>query len=347
MVRRFRARLQFLPVCLTLGLLSPFAIQVSAQQLGHFDFGSGSLQVRVVSADDRPITQPLRVRLQGGGGATPNSEAYTDNSGMVSFSGLNKGTYHVLVTGKGYEDTDGGNVQLDSQRSSEAVLVRVRPAKDSSSVGSPKDATVDMSRLKAPKKAVQEFEKGNQLLQHQEWAKGADHMRKAIAIAPDFVDAYNNLAVAYARMNDLNHERETLDNALKLNDHSPQVLVNRARLALREKDFATAESLVSRATAIDPRNTDYLMLLAKVQLLTEHYDAAVATAQRIHLLPHSQLSLVHYLAARAFEGQNRMQEAESELQTFLKEEPTGPRADSARKEIGFLESGSLPQTARE
>jgi len=347
MVRRFRSRPQFLPVCLLPGLLALSAIHVFAQHMGHFEIGTATLHVRVVSAEDRPISQSLRVRLLGGGGATPTSEAYTDSSGMVSFNGLNQGTYHVLVTGQGYEDTDGGSIQLDGQRSSETFFVRVRPAaKDGVAVGNPNDATVDMSRLKAPKKAVQEFEKGNALLMRQQWAKAAEHLRKAIEIDPDFVDAYNNLAVAYARMNDLDHEREALDHALKLNDHSPQALVNRARLALKEKDPATAESLLSRATAVDPRNTEILMLLAKVQLINEHYEAAVTTAQRIHLLPHTQLALAHYLAARALEGENRLQEAESELQTFLKEESTGPRADAARKEIGLLQSGGLSQTAQ-
>jgi tetratricopeptide (TPR) repeat protein len=301
------------------------------------ELGSASLHVRVVSTEDRPISQSMRVRLLGGGGANPIAESYTDRSGVVSFSGLNSGTYRVLVTGQGYEDTDGGSVQLDGQRSSETVFVRVRlAAKDGP--GSPTDPTVDVSRLKVPKKAIQEFEKGNGFLTQQQWVKAAEHYRKAIEIDPGFVDAYNNLAVAYARMDDREHEREALDHALKLNDHSVQALVNRARLALKEKD-TSAEGLLVKATAVDPRNPEILMLLAKVQLSSGHFEAAVETAQRIHMLPHPQFALSHYLAARALEGENRLHDAKLELELFLQEESKGPRADAARKEIGLLESG--------
>ena len=249
----------------------------------------------------------------------------------------------MLVTGQGYEDTDGGSVQLDGQRSTESLFVRVRPApKDGP--GSPKDPTVDVSQLKVSKKAIQEFEKGNGSLTQQQWMKATEHYRKAIEIDPGFVDAYNNLAVAYARMDDREHEREALDHALKLNDHSVQALVNRARLALKEKD-PSAEGLLVKATAVDPRNPEILMLLAKVQLLSGHFQAAAETAQRIHLLPHGQFALAHYLAARALESEHRLNDAIAELELFLREESKGPRADAARKEIGLLESGSLPLPA--
>ena len=347
MVRRFRSRPRFLPVCLLSVLLFALSsIHSLAQHLGGLEIGLGTLSVHVVANDNQRISQSMRVRLLGGGGATPMAEGYTDTSGIASFSGLNAGTYHIVVTGQGYEDTDGGTVQLDGQRASDTVFVRVRPAAKGAAglPGSAKDATVDVSRLKVPKKALQEFDKGNGFLTQQQWAKAAEHFRKAIVIDPDFVDAYNNLGVAYARMNDRESEREALDRALKLNSHSVQALVNRARLALQEKD-PSAESLLMRATAVEPRNPEILMLLAKVQLFSGEFKAAVETAQRIHLLPHGQFAISHYLAARALESLNRPNDAKAELGLFLQEESKGPRADAARKEIGLLESGGLPLAA--
>jgi hypothetical protein len=49
------------------------------------------------------------------------------------------------------------------------------------------------------------------------------------------------------------------------------------------------------------------------------------------------LAVIHFIAARAFERQDRPQEALIELRMFLTEEPTGARADQVRKEIDQIE----------
>jgi len=59
----------------------------------------------------------------------------------------------------------------------------------------------------------------------------------------------------------------------------------------------------------------------------------------VHAIPHQNLAVVHYIAARAFERENRLQEALAELQIFLTEESSGPRADHVREEIAKLKSG--------
>jgi len=55
-------------------------------------------------------------------------------------------------------------------------------------------------------------------------------------------------------------------------------------------------------------------------------------------MPQDPHALAHYIAARAWEHENRPAEALTELQTFLQEEPSGPRADAVRKEIAGLQN---------
>jgi len=47
---------------------------------------------------------------------------------------------------------------------------------------------------------------------------------------------------------------------------------------------------------------------------------------------------VHYIAARAYQQQNQQQRALAEFQTFLLEEPKGPRADHVRADVAKIQS---------
>ncbi len=95
--------------------------------------------------------------------------------------------------------------------------------------------------------------------------------------------------------------------------------------------------MLTNATRAEPSNAGTMTLLAQAQLLNKHFDAAVATAHSVHAMPHQNFALVHYIAARALERENRLQDALAELQVFLTEEPKGARADHVREEIAEIQ----------
>jgi tetratricopeptide (TPR) repeat protein len=204
-----------------------------------------------------------------------------------------------------------------------------------------RNGTVDIADFKVKKEALAEFRKGDDLVRQQKWADAVTHYRRAIAIDDQFVEAYNNLGFAYARLGDRVNQREVLEKAIALNRHSLQPLMNRAALALQENDHIGAENWLQRALQVDPDNPDALVLLARAQLSNGHYEAALVTARQVDARPHARYALIHYLAARALEAEKRAAEAAAELRVFLKEEPQGVRADAARKELNDLEATAI------
>ena len=111
-----------------------------------------------------------------------------------------------------------------------------------------------------------------------------------------------------------------------------------ANLEQRDQNHQAAETLLTKAAALDPSNAETLTLLCRAQFLNKHYDAAIATAHRVHAMPHGSFAMVHYMAARAYQREGRTSDAVSEFKTLLQEEPTGARADAVRKELAELES---------
>ena len=327
-------------ICLSALFLFCFSTRTVAQLPGGLGRNGSDVSVRVIAPSGRPVGRGAHVRLQAVAG--PTLVADTDGSGAVTFRNVAGGTYRALVKAEGYEETDGGRVEVDSQQMSQMVFVYLRRADEDLVVSSAHTAMADVSLLKAPAKAIREAQKGTALLKKREWAKAAEHLEKALEIDPEFSVACNNLAVAYAFLGQQDRERAMLERSLKLNDNNAAALMNRAYVAMRDNDLAGAEGFLIRAAAADPQSVQTLMVMAKVQLLSGHYEGVVRSARKLHGLPHAEYALVHYLAARALEAGNRLADAAAELRVFLQEEPRGQWSDAARKELALLEAGGIP-----
>jgi hypothetical protein len=78
-----------------------------------------------------------------------------------------------------------------------------------------------------------------------------------------------------------------------------------------------------------------LVLLTYAEFMDRHFDQVIATSRKAHTLQGTH-AFVHQVAARAFEQKRDGGNAVAELEQFLKEEPTGPRAEIAHKELSAL-----------
>jgi len=322
-----------------LSVLVPHAHAQTHGAVGGLPSKNGNVHVHVVYVDDRRAGGNLLVTLMQGSSSTPVEKTYTNDAGKADLWNIPQGTYHVIVSGDGIQTTDSGLFEVDSRQVSQSQYVTVRQieAADAKAGGS-KAGSVSASDLNVPMKARKELEKANEAMARQDWSKAAELLNKAIAIYPQYVGAYNNLGVVYSRLNDIAHEQQALEKAMSLDEHFAPACENLAKLYLRQKDFSHAETLLGKALSVDPNNGQNLTLLADTQYMERHYDAAIATAQRAHGLPNEHPSIVHYIAAKAYEQENRQAEALAEFQAFLKEEPKGPRADHVRSDIAKMHS---------
>lgn len=212
-----------------------------------------------------------------------------------------------------------------------------RSATDMARGGVPDSAFVSASDLAAPGRARKEFEKANQSFANQNWTQARDRLNRAISIYPSYASAYNNLAVAYAHLGDVNQERQSLEKAVALDDRFPLAHLNVGRLDFQEGKLPEAETALSRAATLAPQDTRAFVLLAYCQLLQRQFDDAIATSYEAHKLlgPHAS---VHRVAARAFEQKNQFDRAMAELNIFLREQPAGPAAEEARKELQIVKT---------
>jgi tetratricopeptide (TPR) repeat protein len=256
----------------------------------------------------------------------------------ADFFNVPEGTYELKVSGTKFATSESSSIEVSSIGPMDfEVKVKGSNEGDRNYGFSGGSAFISASDLRVPSRARKEFDRANQLIGKQDFAQAIQKLNKAVAIYPAYAVAYNNLGVIYSCLGDRVREREALQKAISLNARLPLAYVNLGRMNIAAGDFPSAETVLDKAAAFDPADPMALILLSYAEFMDRRFDEAIATSHKAHALekPHA---FVHRVAARAFEQQRQLPSAIAELELFLKEEPAGPRADAARKELEVVKA---------
>ncbi len=317
----FRVRLLIVLVLLASNL--SFAQRSSA---GRIPTGDGiALVVYVIQSNGQPAGEKINVRVDSVNGGTVG-ESFTNEEGYTTFV-VGGGSYVIKVRGLSIKPVTSNVITIESMEKLHPEYIRVQTIEEG------KQSEVETPSANIPANAREEFEMGTGALSKGDTAKAIEHYQKATKLYPRFAMAYNNLAALYMRSNDLAHAREAMGKALKADPDLPFTQANNIRLKLLEQNFDEAIALSQKALQKDPGSPEFLLLMCRSQLLGEHFDQAVAYAHKLTSAPHEKYESAHLLAARAFEGQKRLDLAKLEYEALIKDAPTSPEADEAQREI--------------
>ena len=186
--------------------------------------------------------------------------------------------------------------------------------------------------LRAPAKAIKQFNHGAAGLREQRPKDAILCFKKAVSLYPEFVSAHVGLGMAYFDEKD-DRAKDEFKNATILDDQFPLGFFDLGTVQLLSHDYADAESNLQKAADLTPRDPKSLTLLAYAQNRTHHYDQSLQTAQRVHALDHKGMARVHYIAMASALSLHDMARAENELNRFLAEDPTNPLVPVARQHM--------------
>jgi VWFA-related protein len=208
-------------------------------------------------------------------------------------------------------------------------------------LGERSQATLSQFDLKAPGKARNAYNKGLQFLAHNDTQNAIDSFTKALAAYPNFVSAYNALGSTYFNLKKNDLAREQFLHATGLDSHVSASFVNLGRAELALGNLPAAQAAFEKASSVTPLDAKLLLILAYVQFQNHDYVATVHSAEQAHNRPHPGTALVHYFSAASWQAQNRLDQTQTELQTFLNEDPTSPFADGARQALQKIQAGPV------
>ena len=267
-------------------------------------------------------------------------QTWANSRGRFKFSKLQPGTYNVsfFVPGHGeirqtvavtqsFSDPK-GRVEREFAYDEEALEARAIPV--------PLDL-VSVRELSISRKARGEYSKARKRLERRDTEGAIEHLEKAVALAPQFSEALNNLGTIYFQKKEFSRAELYFREALEQEPEAYQPMVNLGGTLLAQDRPREALEFNRHVQNERPRDA-----LANAQLgfnyfLLGDYDLALTYLELAKELDPGHFSNPQVSLAEIHLRRSELEAARRELEEFLEYHPDGPQAESARHTIQKIE----------
>jgi Flp pilus assembly protein TadD len=299
-----------------------------------------SLRARV-SMPDGSASQSIKIRLEGNEGEIIR-DSFTDSTGNFEVRNLSTGIYTIVVPSddRTYNTT---TERVEITRYSPDVVsisVYLNPKEESAPRRKGERGTISAREANdsIPKQARKAYNRSADLSRHGKTQQAIEELKRAIAIYPEYVQAYNDLGVAYIKLDLIDDAIRALEKSTVLDPKAFNPRLNLGIANVRRQDFASAEPHLRLAVAIDSSLPLAHLYLGITLWKTARSEEAEEEFARALSLGGSDIAIAHYYLGQLYASKNRIAEAVAELEAYLKQKPDSDDAQQARQKIAELRS---------
>ena len=324
--------------CVSWGMLALGLALVSSSIDSLAQRGSRSLRTRVVMPDGSQ-PQNIKIRLEGSEGAIIR-DSFTDSNGNFEVSNLATGIYTIIVPS---DDRSYGTTteRVEINRSSPdvvAISVYLNPKEQTSARRSGDRRTVSAREASStiPRDARKAYEHSVALAKDGKTEQAVQELKRAIAIYPEYVQAFNDLGVAYMKLDRIEDAIGALQRATAIDPKAFNPRLNLGIASVRIQDFEAAQPHLRAAVAIDATTPLGHLYLGITFWKTGRAEMAEDELLRALSLGGSDIAIAHYYLGQVYADRNRIADAVAELEAYLKQKPGAPDAAKVRDRIAEL-----------
>ncbi len=272
------------------------------------------------------------------------ADAYTDNEGRFLFSDLPPNVYHIIINVESFQPVDRIVTMSSVIISTQHVQITLTPVEKSEqepphgmvSGGNPHlVSAADYTRKFAPE-VVKEFEKGVDAEQDGKEDEAVKHYRKAVAIAPDFYPARNNLGIRLLNKQKFREAEEQFEAVIRLSPNDAQGYFNLGNVLALTERYADAERTLHEGLKYQPDAAMGHFLLGFIYLRTGHFEESEKRL-RWSLQLDPSLSKARIELADALLQQKNPAAAVAELKRFMQDYPQDPLLPQVKRLLAKLE----------
>jgi type IV pilus biogenesis/stability protein PilW len=160
------------------------------------------------------------------------------------------------------------------------------------------------------------FNRGVHFSQQRDFARATQAYEKVIELEPNYVEAYNNLAILYQEMGDLEKARFAYQKSVELNPRYEKAHNNLGILLCLQERYEESIEAFQKALAINPHNMESYINLGILFKKTGQMDRAIECYQKaLHINPlHPE---AHYNIALLYEQLGNLVLAIGHYQEFV------------------------------
>src|SRR5712692_5643655 len=264
-------------------------------------------------------------------------ERTTDDMGKFTFDGLVPSTYHLTIEGQGFRPYSSDLDISVSKMAIEQITLRLDKGPDAKAVpGQGPAGSLNARIAQIPAEARKEFDAGKQRMQAQDAIGSAQHFQKAIALYPQYAEAYQLLGVVHLEGGKFQEAEPELEKSVEIepNMSTAHFALGVCRNLMAK--YPEAETALLRGLELDPEAADGHYELAKTYWVLGQWQDAEPHAQKaVALKPND--GPPHVLLGDIALRKRDPQGALKEYQEYLRLEPKGPMAEGTRTMVDKIE----------
>jgi predicted Zn-dependent protease len=310
-----------------LGSITLFAASRGPAPAANLD-----LQGKITGAGSK---RSLRVNLFGV--ETPYVEsAEVNRGGEFRFHALAPGNYTVAVVRNGLGEVRRTVVVSASVADQSGVVHATIPYTSAEAAANPSGSVVSVHQLSIPGNASAKYADAQKRLAAHDPEGAVRILGEAVALAPQFSTAWNELGVIAFQTGDDDRAESLFRKALAADPDAFEPLVNLGGVLLKKK--AASEALPFNQRAVHNRPED---ALANAQLGMTYFRLNQLDQAEQYLLAAKRLDPAHYTQPQVFLAdiyirRGNRKAAIKELEDVLALRPDGPLSDSIRHNLAQL-----------
>jgi tetratricopeptide (TPR) repeat protein len=258
----------------------------------------------------------------------------TSSSGWFEFRGLPSGAYVIAINAPGFEPVN-FNVDL-ALNSSRGNLIYLRP-RPSNSTNSPHASPISKHERSMPHRARTLMESGKKKVYiDKDVQAGLVDFQRAVAIAPDYYEAYYQIALVGLILGQRDFAEKIFRKAIEVSgDKYGDADIGLGTAMLDKQDFSGGEKTIRRGIELSPESWLGHYELGRALLNEERIeDAEKAALQARSLAPNA--AIIYRLLSNVHLRQKNYPALLDDIDAYIKLDPDSPagiRAKQMREEV--------------
>lgn len=297
----------------------------------------GSIRGRVVTPEGNYVASNVKITLNTLRG--PVAIIYTDTQGQFEFSELPPGSYQLEIEPTDRDQFDASSEAVQVYRGMPSIVSHTLKPKQGAPKANTHGKTISVAELDPaiPSSARKEFEKATKASEKGLADQAVSHLRKAIAIYPNFVMARNDLGVQLLGQGKLDEAAQELRTAVSLDTNSFNPALNLGIVLVQQHQFEDAATILRKALALESGSPAALLYLGIASMALGRFDEAEGSLKKAYEYGGPLYALANFHLGQLYMNMGQRELALKSFQLYLADVPNAANSAQVRKLMAILQ----------